>query len=107
MIGNKCKYDESFTCFKFVETCPYHEVAQCLKENLWASQKEVEHLKHQKMKRHNEASLKWRTSALYYKRKCRDLEEWIEQKGLEVPKVEELNVQEVRDNSGQEMEQSG
>lgn len=45
----------------------------------------ITHLNKRQMARNNEAALKWRGKAFYYKKKIDDLVSYCKEKGLEVP----------------------
>ena len=87
--NRSCKYDGEMACFHIGE-CDFPSLPACLKHNLLLSHRENALLRERKNLKHDKISLKWRETSFYYKRKCKELEEWIRKKGLEVPKIGEL-----------------
>lgn len=90
MLGDKCKHDLEFTCFHFGH-CQYDSITQCLKMSVNLLARQVEHLTHTKMRKHSEASTKWRSQALYFRSKCKSMEAWVAKQGLVMPSSVELN----------------
>ena len=89
-MGKPCKYKKDFICFKWGEECLYPSLLDCLKFNVIYQLRELEHLKSRKMEKHTGASVKWRNTAFYYKKKAKYLEAFCNHHGLEVPHISEL-----------------
>lgn len=88
-LGNPCKYDKEFICYKWGE-CSFGSLSLCLKTNVVALLRENEALKHRKMLKHSQASIKWRNQAFYFKTKARQLEAYLMTKGFDTPDTQEL-----------------
>lgn len=89
MLGKTCNHDKSFICFRWGD-CPYKDLITCLKVNLQALIREHEHMKARAMAKHSDASLRWRNTAFYYKKRARALEVFLLLKHIEVPNAREL-----------------
>ena len=86
MVGDICKYDNKFNCWKW-SACSEQTLTTCLKNGIVLLSREVMHLKHHKMQKHTVASIKWRNSSFYYRRKCKTLECFILENGLKIPLI--------------------
>lgn len=89
MLGDTCKHDKGFTCFKW-GGCPYEGLLPCLKVSVLAQARELERLKHRQMQKHTAVSTKWRNETLYLRKKTKKLEYYIISKGIEVPSTSDL-----------------
>ena len=89
MLGNVCKHDKGFKCFKW-GACPYDNLSTCLKVSVLAQARELEHLKHRQMQKHSDVSIKWRNETLYLRKKVTQLQYYISKNGLEVPSTSSL-----------------
>jgi hypothetical protein len=89
-------------CFS-IEGCKFPNVEECLRQALFLAQREIAGLKERANLKHTRISLKWRDSSFYYKKRAKQLEEFITKKGLEVPLTMKEKVQdEGLDSSNQE-----
>ena len=87
--NRSCRYNAGMVCF-YNKECTYPSLTDCLQQNLYLAQKEISLLKEKRNQRHSKVSIKWRNNSFYYKKKLKYLEAWIKDKGIEVPKIEEL-----------------
>ena len=69
-------YDSAYKCFKS-EECKSTSLIACLKVALYLAWNELAELNRRRMQKHTAASLKWRDSSFYYKKRCKELEERI------------------------------
>lgn len=83
-LAQSCKHEPSMVCFS-VDGCEFESMGECLKQALFLSQRELAGLKEKVNLKHSRMSLKWRDSCFYYKKRARQLEKFILEKGLTVP----------------------
>ena len=89
-----CKYEAGMLCF-YTKKCTFPSLVVCLQQNLYLAQKEITLLRERRNLRHSKASLKWRNTSFYYKKKLKYLEAWLKEHGVQYPKVEELFSKEI------------
>lgn len=87
MLGKKCLYDDTFDCFK-ASFCDYENLRSCLKISVVALTRDNVALKHRQMLKHTKASLAWRNSSFYYKKRAKELEDKLREFGISVKGVE-------------------
>lgn len=109
MIGDPCRYDREFRCFRW-GSCRCQDLTTCLKISVVSMANEIETMKHRQMKKHTEASIKWRNQALYARKKVKTLQQLLIKHGIEPPPVKELvggNDGRICNNDTAEMEREG
>jgi len=89
-MGQPCKYNKEFVCYKWGEECLYPALLDCLKINVLSQIRELDRLKATRMEKHTTASIKWRNTAFYYKKKAKYLEAFCIHHKLEIPPFSEL-----------------
>lgn len=98
-----CKFEGGMVCMSNID-CSFQSVVSCLQQNLLLAHKEISLLKEKRNQKHSKVSIKWRNNSFYYKKKLRYLELWLKNKGIEVPKTEEIFTQqevEVKEKSSE------
>lgn len=80
----KCEFDQDYLCIASTE-CTHSSLIECLKVRVYNLVLELEQIRQKRAKRHSDVSTKWRNQALYYRRKSRLLEIYIEDQGVEAP----------------------
>lgn len=83
-LGKSCKYQPEMVCF-YTSTCKFPSAIECLKQNLFLAQRELEVAKSKQNVRNTKQSLKWRDQSFYYKKRCRMMEDFIKAQGLVLP----------------------
>lgn len=82
--NRSCGYDAGMVCF-YNRECRFTSLVDCLRQNLFLAQKELELLRKKRNERHTKTSIKWRDTSFYYKKRAKALETWIVKNGLVVP----------------------